>query len=368
LTTGVKHGLKVTEFMKELIKVAIIGCGRVAQHYKRVLDSGAVSGWRIVGCCDPIISRADDLASHFDARAYNDYQELLKVETPDLIIILTPSGQHYAHSKLAIECGFNVLVEKPCVLIPEQAAELVSLAQEKKIMYGTVFQNRLNPAIVCLRRALMQQRFGRIVTATIRLRWCRYQSYYNDGWHGTWSQDGGVINQQAIHHIDALNWLLGPVKAVCSKATKRLNQLEAEDTMVALLEFSSGALGTIEATTAARPEDLEASLSVVGERGYVHIGGIALNRIDQWKFIDQTKDDEAVSSRFSQEVDSGYGFGHAPLLQLTLDALLAGKIESPVPASQAIPTIELVHSLYRSDELSRWVTTEKSYLSIRLGR
>ena len=110
------------------------------------------------------------------------------------------------------------------------------------------------------------------------MRWCRLQDYYEDGWHGTWKYDGGVINQQAIHHVDALNWLLGPVDSLTATITNRLNNLEAEDTLVSIMKFENGALGTIEATTAARPEDFEASLSVVGENGMVLVGGIALNK------------------------------------------------------------------------------------------
>jgi len=259
-------------------------------------------------------------------------------------------------------------VEKPITMLPGEAEELNKLAAKHDIMYAAAFQNRLNPAVRCLQRAIERKRFGKIVTATIRLRWCRHQSYYEDGWHGTWVQDGGVINQQAIHHVDALNWLLGPVDSVCVATGNRLNLLEAEDTLVAAVRYSSGALGTIEATTAARPEDLEASLSVVGEKGMALIGGIALNKIETWKFVEPEPEDADTPSLYSQEVPTGYGLSHGPLLQEIIDRLQRGSKIPPVTAEDALRTTELVHALYRSDEIGGWVRLADKPVSHRLGQ
>jgi len=353
--------------MNKSIRIAVVGCGRVAQHYKKIIDSGVV-GAEMVGFCDLRIERATDFATHYGAAAFVDYGRMLINCRPDLVLVLTPSGHHYAHARFALQSGFHVLVEKPATMIPAQARELVELSKQKGLMYGVAFQNRLNPAIDCLRDALEKKRFGKLVTGTIRLRWCRYQDYYEDGWHGTWAQDGGVINQQAIHHVDALSWLLGPIESVNSISANRANKLEAEDTLVAVLKFENGAVGTIEATTAARPEDFEASLSVVGERGLAVIGGIALNKIETWRFIDAAPGDEDAIARFSQGVQNGYGLSHGPLLQRTIDALHKGSIVAPVPVEQAIATTELVHALYRSNELRQWVMLCEKELSTLLGK
>ena len=197
--------------MKKPIKIAVIGCGRVAEHYKKIFNSGVVSNWRMVGFFDLISERSDSFARHFNTKAFDNYEEMLNVCEPDLVLILTPSGLHYHHTKIALNHGCNVLTEKPVTMLPDEAIELEQIAKSNKLMYGVAFQNRLNPAIMALEKAIKNNRFGKIITATIRLRWCRYQDYYQDGWHGTWSQDGGVINQQAIHHVDAINWLLGPI-------------------------------------------------------------------------------------------------------------------------------------------------------------
>ena len=219
-----------------------------------------------------------------------------------------------------------------------------------------------------MEKAVKNDRFGKIITATIRLRWCRYQDYYQDGWHGTWAQDGGVINQQAIHHVDAINWLIGPIESVNATITNQLNNLEAEDTLVAIMKFENGALGTIEATTAARPEDFEASLSVVGERGIVEIGGIALNKIKTWKFVKSLPEDKIIPDQFSQEVENGYGNSHIPLLQNIIDTLTEGKINTLVSPEEAINTSKVVHALYKSDEEQSWVKIKDNPISSRLGK
>ena len=353
--------------MKKLINISVIGCGRVAQHYKKIFDSGVVSSWKFVGFFDIVSERSKVFSDHFNTDSFASFEEMLEVTNPDLLLILTPSGLHYEHTKVAFEYGCNVLVEKPITMLPSQAIELEKISKSKKLMYCVAFQNRLNPAIIALEKAIKNNRFGKIITATIRLRWCRYQDYYEDGWHGTWKYDGGVINQQAIHHVDALNWLLGPVDSLTATITNRLNNLEAEDTLVSIMKFKNGALGTIEATTAARPEDFEASLSVVGEGGMVLVGGIALNKIEIWEFVDPINEDVGIPNLYSQEVETGYGISHGPLLQNIIDSLQNGNINAPVSAMDGIQTSYMIHALYRSDELQSWVKLKDRPISKRLG-
>ena len=350
------------------VRIGVIGCGRVAQHYKKIFNSGEIKNFNLVGFCDILIDKSREIAEFFDSNFYEDYELMLAEEKPDLVIILTPSGFHYHHTKTALEFNCNVLCEKPISMLPKEAQELQKLAAKKNLMYGTAFQNRLNPAIKVLEKALKKDRFGKIITATIRLRWCRYQNYYQDGWHGTWAQDGGVINQQAIHHVDAINWLIGPIKSVNATITNQLNKLEAEDTLVAIMKFENGALGTIEATTAARPEDFEASLSVVGEKGMVEIGGIALNKIKTWKFVKSLPEDKKIPDQYSQEVENGYGISHKPLLQNIIDTLKEGKINTLVSPEEAINTSKVVHALYKSDEERSWVKINDNPISSRLGK
>jgi UDP-N-acetyl-2-amino-2-deoxyglucuronate dehydrogenase len=350
------------------IRIVTIGCGRVAQHYKKILDSGVVTNWSMVGFYDILSERSKEFSQIFNTKSYESFESMLETARPDLVLILTPSGLHYQHTKIAFDYNCNVLCEKPVTMLPSQAEELKEIAQEKNLMYGTAFQNRLNPAIMALDRAIKNNRFGKIITATIRIRWCRYQDYYEDGWHGTWAQDGGVINQQAIHHVDAVNWLLGPIESVNATMTNRLNDLEAEDTLVAIMKFKNGALGTMEATTAARPKDFEASLSIVGEKGMVLVGGIALNKIETWEFVEPLQDDATISEQCSQKVETGYGISHGPLLQGVIDTLLDGRIDTLVSPEDAIKTAKVVHALYKSDEERCWVKLADNPVSNRLGK
>ena len=350
------------------LKIAFLGAGRVAQHYDKILRMKIDTGYELVGICDINELAAKKLADAWKTESYTDLNAMVIGAKPDLVFVLTPSGMHYEHTKRILTYGIHALVEKPITMLPSQALELDAIAKSKELMLGVVFQNRFNPAVRKLREALQKNRFGKIVTATIRLRWCREQSYYLDGWHGTWEQDGGVINQQAIHHVDALNWLIGPINSVSATMTKRLNDLEAEDTLVAILRFENGALGTIEATTAARPRDFEASLSVVGEKGICVIGGIALNEVHTWEFIEPDDADSKVKIDYSQEVPTGYGLSHAHVLQETFARLNSGCIEPLVSVNSSVATNELIHALYASVENDCWINVTDKPESQKLGK
>ena len=350
-----------------MIKIGILGAGRVvANRYVEVFRD-EIKGAEVTVVCDIVKDRADKVAKQLKAKSVYEKNIMFKNNDIDTILVATESGNHYLDSRLALEAGKNVIVEKPPALIPDEILENEKLANQNKLMYAVMFQNRLNPAMCILKKHYDKGRFGKLVLATIRLRWCRYQDYYEDGWHGTWKMDGGVINQQAIHHIDALEWVCGPVSEVVAAQSNILNQLEAEDTTVATLKFANGGLGVLEATTAARPEDFEASLSIVGEKGMAVIGGIALNKIDTWQFVETEPEDETIPYKFSRNVPTGYGLSHGPLLQKIIDRLNQGNIEPPISGTDAWNAVRLVHAFYRSAESGGWVKTNDNLLSKRLG-
>lgn len=350
-----------------MINIGILGCGRVVQNRYVEVFQKELSGAKVIMACDKIKEKADKVSNLLGCTASYDSKELITSDKIDVILICTESGKHYNHALEALSAGKHVIVEKPPALLPNQIVNLENLAKEKKLMFAVIFQNRFNPAIIKLKENFDNKRFGKIILATIRLRWCRYQEYYEDGWHGTWKMDGGVISQQAIHHIDALQWICGNVKEVCSNTGNMLNNLEAEDTMTALTKFECGAMGIIEATTAARPKDFEASMSIIGENGMVEIGGIALNLINTWKFVNPTIEDEEIPIKYSREVPSGYGLSHGPLIQKIVNKLKQGKITAPISGFDSLPTISLVHALYSSDENRSWVKLESKPISKRLG-
>ena len=354
--------------MKKKISIAIIGCGRVSEHYLKIFKSKKIKNFIISAVCDLKIKKTQNFKKNFNCLVYDDMKKMLEEIRVDLVILLTPSGLHYEHSKYILNKRFNLLLEKPPALLPNQIKDLDIIAKKNKLFVTVAYQNRLNPAMSTLKNAIEKNRFGKIITSTIRLRWCRYNDYYNDEWHGSWKMDGGVLNQQAIHHLDGLNWLVGPFKKVSAVATKRLNKLEAEDTIVGILENVDGSLSTIEATTSARPEDIEASISIIGEKGYAEIGGIALNRIEKWEFINKTSSDKYCKKKYSKNVPSGYGLSHILLINNIINKFLNNKNSKFTTLKDTVNTCELVHAMYKSNEQKKWIVVSKNNLSNRLGK
>lgn len=349
-------------------KVGILGAGGISDWYVQIFNDLQNLGAEITTVCDLDLAKANSTAKKAGAIATTSYEDLLKDPDIDVVIILTSSGHHYQHAKLALQGGKHVIVEKPAAMIPQHIYELHALADKLNLMYTVMHQNRFNPAVAALKRAVEENRFGKITLATVRLRWCRLQEYYEDGWHGTWLMDGGVINQQAIHHIDALQWICGPVRSVVAANTNALNELEAEDTSISLLNFEDNFLGIIEATTAARPRDFEASISVLGEGGFVEVGGRALNKIVNWEFEESTDEDDLEVENSSEEVSEGFGLSHPRLLQEVFDNLNRESTIAPVSGIEAAECVKLVHAIYTSHEEGKWINLSDNPESKYLGK
>lgn len=350
------------------ITFAQLGCGRVAQRYLNVFVNGEITGGSVIDCCDTDAAKAEAYAAATGAKVWTDMDAMLAATKVDCVIVSTPSGDHAAHIRAVLEAGRHCLTEKPMTMRLEDAHALTALAAEKGLMFCVVKQNRYNPAMIKVKQTVDSGRLGRLVLGTVRVRWMRDMSYYlSDPWRGKFVSDGGCITNQGIHHIDALQWVMGPIEAVCATGTARLNDIEVDDTTVGVVRFANGALGAIEITTAARPEDTEASLSILGEGGTIVVGGIALNNIDTWTMVNAQPDDASVRETCSQEVPNGYGWGHAPLLQDIIGRLAAGSVEPPISGESGSRSLTIVHALYRSMETGGWVSLASDPSSARLG-
>jgi predicted dehydrogenase len=247
------------------------------------------------------------------------------------------------------------------------ADDMIAACDQARIKLFVVKQNRFNVPVQKLREALEQGRFGRLVLGTVRVRWCRTQEYYDqDEWRGTWALDGGVITNQASHHIDLLEWMMGEVESVYAKSTTALVNIETEDTAVVVLKFRSGALGVIEATTGARPRDLEGSISVLGERGTVEIGGFAVNEMKTWQFAEPQPDDADVMKKYSVNPPNVYGFGHQAYYEHVVDCIVN---QSPqlVDGLEGRRSLELITAIYESVETGREVALRFAPKRCRLG-
>jgi len=353
------------------LKICLVGCGRVALHYVEMLTKHVPQGIiEVVSCADINHGKAENIARLLNSKAYSDYVEMIEREQFDYAFILTESGNHYVNAKKILELGKSVLIEKPVALLPQQACELSRISDEMGLDCFTVFQNRYNPAIRLLNDMVIRNLFGKLVTGSVRLRWCRTQEYYDDGWHGTWKMDGGVICQQAIHHLDCLISVLGLPCKVVAQMGRQLNRLEAEDTMTALLAYENGCQITLELTTAIRPEDFEASISIFGENGYISLGGIAINKVqDIW--VAGFSPDILKQLKFdgSEEVPTGYGLSHKNLLIDLFKYKNSAKQNHVdlIRANEAKPVLQLIHAIYVSCETESWVDVNKKNLSKMLG-
>ena len=353
---------------KKKIKIGIVGLGRVTNHYYNLFLKNKIKNAEVISLCDKNHIAGKFYEKKFSAKLFKNYKSPDFYINLDLVLILTPSGSHFEICEFFLKKKIHVLCEKPLTMTPQKSLDLYKLAKKNKIMCGVIFQNRFNPSIQLVKKYIEKKKFGKIVNVSISLLWCRYQDYYSDDWHGTWKNDGGVLNQQLIHHLDLMRWIFGPIAKVNCITTKRLNKLQAEDTAAATVKFTNGSLGLIEATTAARPVDLHASLSIVGEKGTVVISGLAMNKIKVWKFLNQTKKKELeIIKKNSQNVPTGYGISHVNYLNLAIKSILSKKIFPPVNAYEAYLTSKFVHALYKSSEKRKWIFIKSNPVSQKLG-
>jgi predicted dehydrogenase len=351
-----------------MIRFAIIGCGRIAKRHAELLGAGQVEGAELTAVCDLVPERATSFSKRYGVPAFTSVESLLAFEDIDAVSVLSPSGMHADHAVAAAISGRHVVVEKPMALTLADADRMVQAAEEAGVRLFVVKQNRFNVPVVKARQALDAGRLGRLVLGTVRVRWCRDQAYYDqDQWRGTWSQDGGVLANQASHHVDMLSWFMGPAVSVHARCSTALVNIEAEDTAVATVMFRNGALGVIEATVATRPNDLEGSLSVLGSGGSVEIGGFAVNEIRHWRFVDSAAEDAEVLQKYSVNPPSVYGFGHQAYYEHVVDCLVNGT-PALVDGREARNSLELLVALYESMASGREVMLPVQVDQCRLGR
>jgi len=351
-----------------VLNFALVGCGRIAKRHSELLGNAQIPGARLAAVCDIVPDKASRIGAQFSVPHFPDMHQMMTSGTPiDVVVVLTESGRHAEHVIALAPYGKHIIVEKPMALRLQDADAMIRACDEAGVKLFVVKQNRFNVPVVKLREALAAGRFGKLVMGTVRVRWCRPQSYYDqDEWRGTWAFDGGVLTNQASHHVDLLEWMMGDVESVVAMSSTALAKIEAEDTAVVIVRFASGALGAIEATTAARPTDLEGSISILGERGTVEIGGFAVNKMRTWKFTDPVPGDEEVMERYSVNPPSVYGFGHQAYYEHVVDCI-ANDRRHLVDGLEGRRSLELINAIYESVETRREVSLRFRPSKCRLG-
>jgi predicted dehydrogenase len=350
-----------------MIRFALLGCGRIAKRHAELLGNRQIPKASLVAVADSKIERAQLYAERFGVSAFPSLEAMLSGTQVDVVCVLTPSGMHAQHTITAAKAGKHVVVEKPMALRLNDADAMIQACDAAGVKLFVVKQNRFNVPVVKLREALEAGRFGKLVLGTVRVRWARDQGYYDsDAWRGTWALDGGVLTNQASHHVDLLEWMMGDVESVHARASTALVRIETEDTAVATLRFANGALGIIEATTATRPKDMEGSLSILGEGGAVEVAGFSVNRIRTWQFSEPLPSDAEVMERYSVNPPNVYGFGHQAYYEHVMDCLDNG-CPALVDGLEGRRSLELITALYESIETNREVALRFSPKRCRLG-
>jgi len=348
------------------LRFAIVGCGRIAPRHAESLLK--IEGVELVACAEVQPDRLGKFTEKYQVKGFRSISELVQWGEFDVACVCTPSGMHPVHSIELMKAGKHVVVEKPMALRLSDADEMIQVSKQEKVRLFVVKQNRYNPPVKALRKAIEEGRFGKLVLGTTRVRWNRDQRYYaQDSWRGTWALDGGVFANQASHHIDLLEWCMGEVETVYAKTATQLVDIECEDTGVVVLKFKSGALGLIEATTATRPKDLEGSLSILGEKGSVEIGGFAVNEIRHFNFTESRPEDTEVRLKYSSNPPNVYGFGHQHYLQNVVDVLKTDAIPL-VDGIEGRKSLELITAIYASAESGKEIRVQTPGLTCRLGR
>lgn len=332
------------------LKVAILGCGRISYKHVEALINNSDDA-ELVAVCDLVENRAIErkiqyLDNMTDGKVdlYTDYKNMLKYTEIDVVAIATESGYHAEHALYCIEHGKHVLIEKPMALSTDDAHKINAAGKKNDVKICVSHQNRFNPPIQKLRRAIEEGRFGKIINGTARILWTRDENYYKQApWRGTKALDGGTLMNQCIHNIDLLQWMMNSeVTRVHAERGTFLRDIEMEDFGALLLRFESGAIGIVEGSACVYPKNLEETLSIFGEKGTVVIGGLAVNEIKVWQFKDQRPYD---FDEVNGEVDSVYGSGHTPLYKDFLQAIKEDR-EPYINGTEGMKAMKIILDAY----------------------
>ena len=328
------------------VRIGLIGCGRISKNHLDAISQ--IPEADFVAVADIIPEKADKVAADYAiANVYYDYHEMLAKEKLDLVSICSPSGMHPNMGIDVAKAKINVLTEKPMAINISDADRLIRACDENNVKLFVVKQNRLNSTMQLLKRAIEKNRFGRIYMAQANVFWTRPQAYYDaEKWRGTWEFDGGAYMNQASHYVDAIYWLLGNVDSVSAFTATMARKIEAEDTGSAILQFRSGIIASINVTMLTYPKNFEGSITIIGEKGIVKVGGVAVNKIEKWEFEDYD-DDDRIAQDANYQPPNVYGFGHNPYYRNVVDVLL-GKAVPSTDGRDGRKSVEIIQAIYQS--------------------
>ena len=328
------------------IRIALIGCGRISSNHFDAIEKHK-SHVQLVDVCDTDTAALKQAIIRTNARGHLSLTELLQNTSADLVVLATPSGLHPDQAILVAQSGRHAMTEKPMATRWSDGLRMVKACEDAKVRLFVVKQNRLNATLQQLKKAIEQGRFGRIYSVAVNVFWTRPQEYYDSAkWRGTWEFDGGALMNQASHYIDLLDWLIGPVESVMTYTATLARDIEVEDSGVVALRWRSGALGTVNVSMLTYPINMEGSITILGEKGTVRVGGVAVNEIQTWEFSEPRAEDAEIANA-SYQTTSVYGFGHALYYENVIKTL-RGEAEPETDGREGLKTLELLIAMYLS--------------------
>ena len=341
------------------IKIAVVGCGRISRNHFDSIEKH-ISELELVAVCDTDPTVLAEHAEKYTVAAYFDMEEMLQNEKIDLVALCTPSGIHPEQTVLAAKHKVHVMTEKPMATRWNDGVRMVKACDKAGVRLFVVKQNRRNTTLQLLKRAVTEKRFGKIHMVHLNVFWTRPQSYYDqgNGWRGTWEFDGGAFMNQASHYVDLLDWLIGPVdKLQAMMSTTR--DIEVEDTGVLNVKWRNGALGSMSVTMLTYPQNLEGSIMILGEKGTVRIGGVAVNDIQLWQF-DEPRDYDRHIKEANYQTTSIYGFGH-PLYYKNVVDVMRGEAEPETDGREGLKSLELLIAAYLASRDGKTISLPLEY-------
>jgi len=329
------------------IRFALVGCGRISKSHFDAIEKHAERA-ELVAACDVDRAALERACQRTGAPAYPSLDDLLAKGDADVVVLATPSGLHSQQAIQVARAGRHVVTEKPMATRWQDGKAMVEACDRAGVQLFVVKQNRLNPTVQLVRRAILKNRFGRIFSVQCNVFWTRPQEYYDSAkWRGTWEFDGGAFMNQASHYVDLLEWLIGPVESVQAFTGTLARRIEVEDTGVAAIRWRSGALGAMNVTMLTYPRNLEGSVTILGERGTVRLGGVAVNHIEHWEFAEPDPEDDALWKEASYQTSSVYGYGHSLYYDNVIKAL-RGEEPAQTDGREGLRSLELLVAIYQS--------------------
>ena len=328
------------------IRFALAGCGRIAANHFAAIAKHAERA-ELTDVCDTDPAALEKAVKQTGARGHDSLTKMLAATKADIVVLATPSGLHPEQAIEAAQGGFHVMTEKPMATRWHDGLRMVRACDEVPVRLFVVKQNRRNATLQLLKRAIEKGRFGRIYMVNINVFWSRPQEYYDSAaWRGTWEFDGGAFMNQASHYVDLLDWLIGPIESLQAYTGTLARNIEVEDTGVISIRWRSGALGSMNVTMLTYPKNLEGSITILGEKGTVRIGGVAVNEIQHWEFAEADEDDAKIKDA-SYQTTSVYGFGH-PLYYDNVINVLRGEAEPETDGREGLKSLETLIATYMS--------------------